>query len=115
GLNHGYPEADYATREKMAKEHENYIRGFITFIATDPRVPENVRDDMKRWGPSKDEFRDTGGWPREMYVREARRMVSDLVMAEKHCRGQEVINDSISLAAYNMDSHNCRRIVRDGK
>ncbi len=115
GYNHDYPEADYATRDKITKDHENYIRGFITFMATDPRVPEYMRNDMKRWGPAKDEFRDTDGWPRELYVREARRMVADYVMSEKNCRGEEVITDSISLAAYNMDSHNCRRIVRNGK
>src|SRR5262249_52368553 len=62
----------------------------------------------------KDEFVSTGGWPRQLYVREARRMISDVVMSERHCRGQETVSDSIGLAAYNMDSHNCQRIVKHG-
>ena len=41
-------------------------------------------------------------------------MVSDYVMTEKHCRYQERAADSVGLAAYNMDSHNGRRLVRDG-
>ena len=45
----------------MAKEHEDYIRGFITYLATSPRVPEHLRDEMKQWGPAKDEFTDTAG------------------------------------------------------
>ncbi|MBC8001013.1 MAG: FAD-dependent oxidoreductase [Opitutaceae bacterium] len=115
GANHRYPEADHPTRDKMAKDHEYYVRGFLTYLATSPRVPESIRNEMALWGPAKDEFPDTGGWPRELYVREARRMVSDYVMTENHCRRKIIAEDSISLAAYNMDSHNCRRIVRNGR
>ncbi len=115
GMNWDYPEADYATRDRIAKEHENYTRGFLTFLATSPRVPENMRAEMQTWGPCRDEFLDTGGWPREMYVREARRMIGEIVMTEKHCRALEVVKDSVSLAAYNMDSHNCQRIVKNGR
>jgi hypothetical protein len=115
GMNHDYPEADFAKRDGIAKAHENYIRGFLWFLATSPRVPADLRQEALQWGPCRDEFLDTAGWPREMYVREARRLVADIVMAEKHCRGQEVVTDSVGLAAYNMDSHNCQRIVKNGR
>ena len=115
GANYEYPEGDYATRERIAKQHEEYIRGFLTFLATSPRVPENMRREMQQWGPCKDEFPETGGWPNQLYVREARRLVSDYVMTEKHCRGMELATDSVGLAAYNMDSHNCQRIVKNGR
>ena len=115
GRNYDYPNADYATRERIAQEHEAYIRGFLTFMATDARVPEELRREMQSWGPPKDEFRDTDGWPRELYVREARRLVGEYVMSEKHCRAVETITDSVGLGAYNMDSHNCQRIVKNGK
>ena len=114
GANHAYPEGDYATREKIWQDHLNYIQGFITFLKTDSRVPEEIRKAMAEWGLCKDEFQDTGGWPHAMYVREARRMLSDYVMSEKVCRGVDKPDDSVGLGAYNMDSHNCRRIVRDG-
>jgi hypothetical protein len=115
GANYDYPEADYTTRERIAKEHEDYIRGFITYLATSPRVPEEMRREMRTWGPCKDEFEETGGWPNHLYVREARRMISDYVMTEKNCRYQETIQDSVGLAAYNMDSHNVQRIVKNGR
>jgi hypothetical protein len=115
GANYDYPEADYARRERIAKEHEHYTRGFLTFMATSPRVPADMRREMQQWGPCRDEFTETGGWPNQLYVREARRMISDLVMTEKHCRAQEVAGDSVGLAAYNMDSHNCQRIVKNGR
>ena len=115
GMNYDYPEATYARREEIAREHENYTRGFITFLATSPRVPENMRKEMQRWGPAKDEFSDTGGWPNQLYVREARRLIGALVMTEAHCRYKDVVDDSVGLAAYNMDSHNCQRIVKKGR
>jgi hypothetical protein len=115
GMNYDYPEADYATRERIAKAHENYIRGFLTYLATSPRVPENMRREMQQWGMAADEFTETGGWPQALYVREARRMIGAYVMTEKNCRYQETITDSVGLAAYNMDSHNCQRIVKNGR
>ncbi len=115
GMNHAYAQADPATRERLRAEHLDYIKGFLAYLATSPRVPENVRAEMQAWGLCKDEFPDTGGWPHQMYVREARRMVSDYVMTEKNCRRTETVTDSVGLAAYNMDSHNCRRLVRNGR
>ena len=114
GANYKYPEASYAERAKIWKAHENYTRGFLHFLATNPRVPLSIRSEMQSWGLCKDEFGETEGWPHQLYVREARRMVADYVMSQKNCRGQEVVQDSIGLAAYNMDSHNCRRIVQEG-
>lgn len=115
GANYDYPDATYARREQICKAHENYTLGFIYFLATSPRVPENMRLEMQSWGPAKDEFFDSGGWPHQLYVREARRMISDYVMTERNCRGQTKAEDPVALAAYTMDSHNCRRIVKDGR
>jgi hypothetical protein len=114
GANYAYPEADYATRAKIWQEHEDYIRGFVYFLATSPRVPENMRAEMQAWGPARDEFTDTGHWPHQLYVREARRMVSDYVMTEHNCRGRQKAEDPVGLAAYTMDSHNCQRIAKGG-
>ncbi len=115
GYNYSYPDADFATRDRLWKDHENYTRGFLTFLATDPRVPEAIRNEMSQWGFCKDEFQDTGGWPHQLYVREARRMIGEYVMSEKNCRWVEKVEDPVGLGAYNMDSHNCRRLVGDGQ
>lgn len=113
GASHAWPEADHKQREKIGKEHENYHRGLLHFLATDARVPEKVRQDMRRYGLPKDEFQDNGGWPQQIYVREARRMVSDLVMTEHHTFGRQVAPKSISLGSYGTDTHEIRRIVKD--
>ena len=115
GANHHYPDADHDARQRIAREHEDYIRGFLTFLATSVRVPENIRTEIQHWGPCKDEFTEADGWPRELYVREARRMISDYVMTEHDCRGDKIVSDPVGLAAYNMDSHNCQRLVKKGR
>jgi hypothetical protein len=115
GASWGYPEASAAERSRIIKEHEDYTRGFLHFLATSPRTPAALRVETASWGLAKDEFSDTGGWPYQIYVREARRMVSDYVMTEHDCRGTRAAPDPVGLGAYNMDSHNCRRIVRDGR
>src|ERR1051325_8739144 len=115
GENYQYPDADYQTRAKIWQAHEDYTRGFVYFLATSPRVPENLRAEMQSWGPAKDEFLDTGNWSQQLYVREARRMVSDYVMTEHNCRGRTRAEDAVGLAAYTMDSHNCRRIADHGR
>jgi len=115
GGNAGYPEAGYAQRARIWKAHEDYTRGFLHFLANDPRVPAPVRAEMQSWGLCKDEFIDNGGWPSQLYIREARRMVSDYVMTENNCRNSLAVPDAAGLAAYTMDSHNCRRIARNGR
>jgi hypothetical protein len=114
GASWAWPEASYAEREKIAKEHENYHRGLLYFLGTDPRVPEKVRQEMRRYGLPKDEFTDNAGWPHQIYIREARRMVSDLVMTEHHTFGHEVAPKSVGLGSYGTDTHEIRRIVKDG-
>ncbi|MGH7951067.1 MAG: FAD-dependent oxidoreductase [Limisphaerales bacterium] len=114
GQNCNYSEANYTTRMQICQAHRNYIQGLFYFLATDPRVPSNVRSQMQSYGLCKDEFVDNGGWPYQLYVREARRMISDYVMTQSNCLGQVTITDSVGLAAYTMDSHNCQRVVSNG-
>ena len=115
GANYDYPDGDHATRERIFADHVSYVMGFWYFLQNDDRLPEDVRTSAGRWGLCRDEFQDTGHWPHQLYVREARRMVSDHVMTEHHCRGERRAEDSVGLAAYGMDSHNTQRYVADGQ
>ncbi len=111
GMNYEYPDGDYAVRDKIWKEHERYTKGLMWTLANHPRVPEVVRNEFNRLALAKDEFVDNDNWPRQLYVREARRMVSEYVMSEKNCKRLEVVTDSVGMGAYNMDSHNTQRYV----
>jgi hypothetical protein len=114
GKNWRYPEASYAERDSIWKEHEHYQKGLLHFVATDPRIPEHIREEMRSWGYCPDEFLDTGGWPHQLYVREARRLIGEYVMTEHNARGTVVAPDAMGMAAYTMDSHNAQRVVVNG-
>lgn len=111
GMNYRYPEGSDMERAAIIREHVTYQQGLLWFMANGPGVPAETRLEMARWGLCKDEFTGNGNWPRELYVREARRMVSDFVMAEPHLRGAKPTPRPIGMGSYNMDSHNVRRIV----
>jgi hypothetical protein len=111
GANYDYPEASYVRREQILREHTRYQQGLMWTLANHPRVPQEIRDEMAKWGLAKDEFVDNGNWPGEIYVREARRMVGDYVMTEHDCLRERVAEDSVGMGSYNMDSHNCQRYI----
>ena len=115
GMNYDYPEMDYASREELIEAHRNYQMGLMWALANEPRVPDAIRNEVARWGLTKDEFPDNGGWPHQIYVREARRMVGEYIMTQHHCQGREVAPNPIGMAAYTMDSHNVQRYVSEGK
>lgn len=111
GGNYRYPEATYEERESIIRDHENYQKGLMWTLVNHPRVPESVRQQMAQWGLPADEFVDNGNWPHQLYIREARRMISDYVATELDCRRVRMADDSVGLGSYNMDSHNVRRYV----
>ena len=106
-----YPEADYARRQQIWEAHKNYIAGFLYFLANDPRVPGELRRELNQWALCKDEFTDTDNWPRQLYIREARRMVGEYVAVQKDLQTELTKPDPIGMGSYNSDSHNLERIV----
>lgn len=113
GQNHAWPEASYEEREHLLKAHLAYQQGLMWTLANHPRVPERFRREFARWGTCKDEFKDGlgNGWQRQLYIREARRLIGETVMTEHHCRGRSLALRPIAMAAYTMDSHHVRRYV----
>jgi len=111
GMNYDYPEASYERRNEIIKEHETYQKGWLYFIANDSRVPENVRIEMNKWGLSKDEYKDNENWPYLLYIREARRMIGEVVMTEHEILGKKRVDKPIGMGSYAMDSHNVQRYI----
>ncbi|GGW39434.1 FAD-dependent oxidoreductase [Arenibacter certesii] len=111
GKNYDYPEASYAEREKIIEDHRNYQMGLMWTLANHPRIPAEVREEASKWGTTKDEFERADGWQQQLYIREARRMISDYVMTQHNCEALIVAEDAIGMAAYGMDSHHVQRYV----
>jgi hypothetical protein len=113
GKNYEYPEANYEKRKEIIKDHELYQKGLMYFLQNDPKVPVDVQDKMKVWGLPKDEFKDNGGWPHQLYIREARRMIGDFVMIENDVLGKSIVPKPIGMGSYHLDSHNAQRYVKE--
>jgi hypothetical protein len=111
GGNYAYADGDYATRARIWQAHVDYVQGFLYFLQHDPQVPAALHSAMAPWGLCKDEFTDTGHWPHQLYVREARRMVGEFVVSQKDIQSDLTKPDAIGMGSYNSDSHNIQRIV----
>lgn len=112
GMNYDYPEASYERRREIIKEHEQYQKGLLWFVANDPRVPKNIRTEMQKWGLAKDEFVDNGNWPHQLYIREARRMLGDYIMTENELLKRRPTPKPVGMGSYGMDSHNVQRYIK---
>ncbi|MEI6276783.1 MAG: FAD-dependent oxidoreductase [Prolixibacteraceae bacterium] len=116
GGSYDYPEASYEQRKKIIQAHETYQKGLFYFLSNDRRVSEDVRSQMREWGLAADEFKDNGNWPRQLYIREARRMTGLSVATEQVVTNQVKVADPVGMGSYGMDSHNIQRYVTaDGR
>jgi len=111
GQNYDYPEASYEEREEIVKRHRAYQKGLMWTLAYHPRMSKHIRDEVSRWGTSKDEFEREDGWQQQLYIREARRMIGEYLMTQYNCEGLEIVEDVIGMGAYGMDSHHIQRYV----
>ena len=118
GASFDYTGADYKTREQIAKQHEDYAIGMLWLLGNDERIPLHIRTEMKDWGWPKDEFKDNKNFPFQLYVREARRLVGDVVMTENNVvkANRQEAKNAIGMGSYALDCHMVSRVVgADGK
>ena len=116
GENWQYPTGDYATQDSIVNHHRDFTLGLIWFLQNDDVVDSTTRANWAGWGLPKDEFMDNQNWPRRLYIRSARRMISDYVITEHHTRrsNPEEVEDPVAVAWWPPDTHHARRIVQGG-
>lgn len=107
-----YPLASAADRATIIQAHKDYTLGLFKFLREDSRVPAGIKASLATYGLAPvNQFDTVDGLPPQLYVREARRMVSDFVENDRHCRNILSINDGICIGVYPLDSHHVQRFV----
>lgn len=108
-----YPEADRATRRKIAQAHREYSAGYVWFLLHDAPVPAFIREELSQWGHANDEFVDNDHWPYHMYVREARRLVGEHVMTQRDVTTDRFKADGVALGSFYLDVHAVQTIATE--
>ncbi|AMV40302.1 FAD dependent oxidoreductase [Planctomyces sp. SH-PL62] len=110
-----WPTSGWDWRDRFAARLRDYTLGLLYFAQNDPSLPEDFRARCREWGLAKSEFADNGHFPRQVYVREGRRIVGDFWFTAKDAipttpGGRPPIHaDSITASHYALDSHAVRK------
>ena len=100
-----YPNSSGSQRAQITASHFQYQAGLLYFLSNDPSVPSSIRGSVAAYGLAADEFTGNGGWPTQLYVREARRMVGRYVITENDVVDGATQPDSIGMAEFPFDCH----------
>jgi hypothetical protein len=113
--NQPWPEAKWEWRDQFEKRLTDYTLGLLWFAQNDDSLPQWFREEARQWGLAKDEYRDNNHFPRQIYIREGRRIrgeydfsALDAMVAPGAAR-TSIHSASITAAHYAIDSHALRK------
>lgn len=110
-----YADASYAKRDEIIAAHRRYQMGFLWALQNSTNISLSIRSNTawSAWGLPLDEFGESGNWPGQLYVREARRMLGTFVMTQHQINQTPgyVVTDPVGEGLYTMDSHHVQRYV----
>ena len=115
GNSDGYADGDWVTRDRLAAAQRDYVLSRLYYFQNGADLPEAFRLDAQKWGLPKDEFIDSGHFPFQLYVREARRMVGRYVLHEEDLTQDRWKSDGIATGSYGVDCHVVQHLLYNGK
>ena len=110
-----WPTADWGWRDRFARRLREYTLGLLWFAQHDEALPAHFREACQQWGLAADEYRDNGGFPRQVYVREGRRLegcyffTANDALPEAAVKRPPLHASSITASHYALDSHAVRK------
>jgi FAD dependent oxidoreductase len=110
-----WPTSTWAWRDSFAERLRNYTLGLLWFAQNDPELPASFRQRSQEWGLARDEYTDNGNFPRQVYVREGRRICGEYFFTAHDALSKTpggrppVHDDSITASHYALDSHPVRK------
>jgi len=110
-----WPTSGWDWRDRYAERLRDYTLGLLWFAQNDEALPTHFRLACQEWGLAADEYHDNGGFPRQVYVREGRRLegmyfftAHDALPQKKDGR-PPLHNSSVTASHYALDSHAVRK------
>lgn len=110
-----WPTSGWDWRDRFAERLKSYTLGLLWFAQNDEGLPAHFREACRQWGLAKDEYPDNDGFPRQVYVREGRRLegtyfftANDALPSAKDKR-PPVHSASVTASHYALDSHAVRK------
>jgi len=122
GASWTWPEADRHHRQRLHDFHVDHAAGLIWFLQHDPGVPEEIRKSMAPIGLHRGEFKTSGHWPWQIYVRQGRRIEGRALLTQhsftKDARTGRTprVKHAVAIGEHSFDVHPChdRRYAVDG-
>jgi len=106
-----WPTATRAERQKIYERYLSHNVGLIWLLQNDPEMPEELRKDASQYGWHRDEWVDNNHMPRQVYVRQGRRILGEDVLTENDANVIPEIErtalkpDSVSVIEWAFDPH----------
>ncbi len=110
-----WPTSSWDWRDRYSQRLREYTLGLIWFAQHDPELPEGFRKRCQEWGMAKDEYLDNDNFPRQVYVREGRRILGDHLFIAHDALPVEgdsrppIYATSMTTSHYSLDSHAVRK------
>ncbi|MFH1964569.1 MAG: FAD-dependent oxidoreductase, partial [Acidobacteriota bacterium] len=110
-----WPTSGWVWRDRFAERLREYTQGLFWFMQNDPELPEDFRQKCRLWGKAADEYQDNNNFPRQVYVREGRRIEGEYLFTAhdaipvKDGLRPPLHLDSITASHYALDSHAVRK------
>ncbi len=102
GLHADYPEGSWETRSRIWRSFIEHDKHLTRMLGMEVLLPS-------------EEYPDSNGWPHQLYVRTARRMLGRHVMSQRDLARQTKIDDAVGLGYYMVDIYPCRlTVMMDG-
>jgi hypothetical protein len=122
GANWTWPESGRRHRARLAQFHVDHVHGLIWFLQNDPRVPSHIRANLAPIGLHRQEFKDSGHWPWQIYVRQGRRIEGRALVTQHNFTVDSKtgrtprVAQPIAIGEHSFDVHPChdRRFSVDG-
>lgn len=110
-----WPTSGWEWRDQFAERLKSYTLGLLYFAQNDAALPAGFKKASGLWGLAKDEYRDNDNFPRQVYVREGRRLegayfftAHDALPLNPGTR-PPLHQSSITASHYALDSHAVRK------